>query len=222
MVARMHGELDIPEQERKLLTKWLVEDDVPVDAMLDALEHAKPALHRKTLANAVTESAKLDPKLVIEGLGIFSNVVNTVLGLRDGEEDSQEVIRALFHAAVSEPDPQKLETFITRVNRLFTLPAVVVTAKALGVRHSTPNTFCQARTVADVRHVFTENGLKAEAAIIVHQLKILFHTGPERDLDQIFLTLTREDLDSLKRVIDRAIQKHDELKRITPSGIQLL
>lgn len=85
------------------------------------------------------------------------------------------------------------------------------------------NTFCRARTISEVRPVFTEgDALKPEAAIIVHQLNIVFHSGPKLDENEFFVTLDSEDLIALKNVVDRALRKDKEIVGVLREGIHLL
>jgi len=215
----MRAELDIPDADRELVRKWLVDGEDPIDRVIGALAEANPALTRATLARAIAEKTKIAQPTVSEILRVAFNIVQTVRN----EEEIGEAILAVFNDVVKEPtDADKLDGFKRRVDRLLSLRAVVITAKALGVKFANPGSFCHARTISELRPVFSEDGLKPEAALIVHQLKITYHAGPELDDFEFFVTLGKADLEALKKVVERAISKHDQLAKIVPEGIQLL
>jgi hypothetical protein len=216
----MSADLDIPKEDCEQIKKWLIDGQEPAEAVLSALKDAKPTLQRKTLVDAITKAIGGDRSVVNDILRIFFNVLFTVRS----REDLKERIEEVYHVAVGSEasDADKLKAFSERVMQLVSLRAMVITGKALRVKLSNSNTFCRARTVSEVRPVFAEQTLKPEAAIIVHQLSIVFHTGPEMDEDEFFVTLDAGDLESLRKVIERALTKEKEIAGTLGEGIQLL
>jgi hypothetical protein len=217
----MSHSINIPKEDREQIKKWLVEGEDPADKILEALRDAQPSLQRSVLARAVTQAIQGNSAVVNQVLRIYFTVLRTVrLG-----EDLDEMISAVYQAAVShEPtDAEKFKNFSRRVHRLLSLRSLVITSKAAGVMVGNANTFCRARTISEVRPVFTEgDALKPEAAIIVHQLNIVFHSGPKLDENEFFVTLDSEDLIALKNVVDRALRKDKEIVGVLREGIHLL
>ena len=160
-----------------------------------------------------------DRSLVDQVLRIFFNVLKTLRA----KGDLEETIQALYQAAIGQAtgDADKLKGFQHRVKELASIPSLVITAKALGVLAANANTFCRARTVSEVRPIFTEDAL-SRRAVIVHQLGIIVHSGPKLEENQFFVTMDADDLEDLKHVITRALDKNKEIVRLMQDRVQLL
>jgi hypothetical protein len=93
---------------------------------------------------------------------------------------------------------------------------LVTVAKAIDLMGSNEHTFSSARIITDVRYVFSRDLTPTPtASIIVHTLQI---EDLESDKD-MFVVLTRTDLDTLREIIDRAIKKDETLaKLVAQSG----
>jgi hypothetical protein len=188
---------------------------------LEALRNTKPSLRRSAVARAVTQAIQGDSVIVNQFLRICFNVLQTMRL----HPDRDEMILAVYQAAVNPEriDAEKFKSFSHRVHELLSLPALVITSKAAGIMVGNSNTFCRARTISEVRPVFTEEEvLKPKAAIVVHQLNVIFHSGPKLDENEFFVTLNSEDLVKLKNVIDRALRKDREIVSVLRDGVQLL
>ncbi len=216
----MSSDLDIPKEDCEQIKKWLIDAEEPAKSVLSALKDAKPTLRRKALADTITTAIHGDREVVNSILRIFFNVLITIRS----KDDSQEQIDALYHAAAgsSASDADKLKEFGERVMQIISLPALAITGKALRIKLANTNSFCRASTTSEIRPVFAYQTLKPEAAIIVHQLRILFHTGPKMDDAEFLVTLDAQDLESLRKVIDRALAKDKEMAGTLCQGIQLL
>ncbi len=198
---------DIAEDERKLIREWLIDDNERLEPVLKVLSETAPALRRRVLVSAVADKTGVDQKTSDSLLRMFFSLVSTIFS----SQDREDAISSIFHVVLGEPaEAEKLSAFKLKVERLLALRSVEITSKALRVMFDNPNTFCRARTLSELRPIFTDDGLKAQAAVIVHQLKLVYHSGPDHKENEIFITLDREDLDAMRRVIDRAIAKDAE------------
>jgi hypothetical protein len=210
---------EIPEAERKVIKEWLVEGDDRLGSVLGALEAATPTLLRQSLIDQVVQKTQLDSKVLGEVLPVFFSLVSTVTNA----DDEADAIRTIFNTVVNQlADVEKLKAFEERVRRLVGLRSIEITSKALRVMFDNPNTFCRARTLSELRPIFSKEGLRAETGVIVHQLKLVFHTGPKKVEREVFLTLDRNDLDEIKKLMERTIAKHNELERISSDKIMIL
>jgi hypothetical protein len=210
--------LSVPEDDSKIVKTWLLDDNASFPALLDALKQAKPALQRSELVKQVVEKSGIGAEQVEEVLGVLFNLVQTAAKWHEAGE-STPFLPTLFHA-LNGPEPvdaDKLQRFTARAGELLSLKVIEVTSKALAVQVENSKIFCDARVVSELRPVFSDSdsdGIKAEAAVIVHQLKLVFHTGGDYDRDAVFISCDRGDLVALKKVLDRAIAKHDSLVQI--------
>lgn len=206
--------LEIPEPDRELLAKWLVKGEGPIDKVLDVLEAAEPTLRVRDLAKRVADEAGIEADAADDLVTVFQNLALTVS--RFDEEERSSVPTIIFHSIVGEvADIEQRELFEKRVRKILGAKSVEITAKAMGVLLDHPNTFCTARTLSEIRPVFREDGMEPQAAVIVHQLKIVYHAGPERERGEIFIALDGDNLQTMKSVLDRALRKHERLKALT-------
>jgi hypothetical protein len=101
--------------------------------------------------------------------------------------------------------------FDERMSRVLHCKSVQITAKALQILLDNPNTYCTARTLSEVRPVFNDE-LEPQAAVILHHLKLVYHKGPDRQREELFVALDRDALEQLHRVLSRAIAKNNKLE----------
>ena len=87
-----------------------------------------------------------------------------------------------------------------------------LSAKANGVIGEQERLFCEARILSDCRPIFDRRPSDGPIALaIVHTLKISYHRGGA-DLEEFFVALDTEDLQTLKSVILRAEEKQAALR----------
>lgn len=206
--------LEIPEFDRELLAQWVVRGEGPIDKVLDVLKNAEPTLRIRDLARRVAEEVGLAVETANDLVTVFQNLALTVARFDDDERETAPA--TIFHSLIGDvADVEKREAFEKRVEKILGAKSVEITAKALGILWDHPNTFCTARTISEIRPVFREEDMEPHAAVIVHQLKIVFHAGPEHERDEIFIALDGEHLLALKSVVDRALKKHEQLKAMS-------
>jgi hypothetical protein len=202
--------LEIPESDRQLLKKWLASDEYPTDQMLSFLEKADPALREKSLGKELATATGIPVEAASDLLEVLFSMVHTVSRL---EEDEKENAPSLIARSVlgEVAEVGKRELFEARVKRIIHLKAIEITGKALGVLLDNQNTFCLARTLSELRPIFSEGTLEPRASVIVHQLKIVYHAGTKRDRAEVFIACDARALRTLRKVIDRALDKQEKM-----------
>lgn len=203
-------DLEIPEEDRAVLADWLGSTDDRLDKVLSVIEGAKPTLRRSQLVDHIAHETSLDADAIGPLVDTLINVIHTVAAFSD--DDRAQAV-AIVGRAIGGDDADRTR-IDKRLDRILQSKALEITGKAYGVLSDNPNLFCSARTLSELRPVF-DRGLDARAAVIVHQLKLVYHTGPSSERSDLFLALDRSDLDYLKTIIDRAIEKHDKLEAMT-------
>jgi hypothetical protein len=94
-----------------------------------------------------------------------------------------------------------------RLSKLLTVSAVRLAAKALDLAGDYEHLFVDARILTDVRPVFPDDETKAPAAaVIVDTLKINYY-GPDGNLRSFHVALDQAELDELRKVIVRGLEK---------------
>jgi hypothetical protein len=132
------------------------------------------------------------------------------------EEFADKVCDAMESLASDELRLSQSEHGQFRENLIELLSADVFTivSKVQDLATEDEHTFCQARIVTDLRPVFgtrVEDGPRA--MVVVHLLKLAYHQGSEAH-HQFYVALDEKDLQSLKKVIERAESKAKTLRSV--------
>jgi len=201
--------LEIPEEEREVLAEWIGADDDRLDRVLTVVESIKPTLRRQELTEQIAEATAIAHDAVEGLVDRLINMLHTMSAFPG--EDRDVAVAVLTRAIRGEGVHADAERFAKRLDRILQSKVFEVTGKAMGVLSDNQNLFCSARTLSEIRPVFVDRGLDPQAAVIVHQMKLVYHTGPRGERSEIFIAFERGDLNLLKEVVDRAIAKHEKL-----------
>jgi hypothetical protein len=103
---------------------------------------------------------------------------------------------------------------------LMELPAIITSAKASDLLTEYDRIFGDARIVTDIRPVFMEDPHElANGAVIVSTLKVQYQDA--RGNSSFYVALDTQDLEALKKVVDRALSKIDTVKeRLDRAGLE--
>jgi hypothetical protein len=142
------------------------------------------------------------------------------------EEFTREIARAAEATGDEKlrASPDRWEVLRERLGRILgpTSP-LWLSAKANLLRVEQERLFCDARILTDIRPIFGRKASTGPAALtIVHTLKLSYHHGSE-ELEELFVSLDDDDLQTLKQVIQRAEEKQGALEPLVQkTGIDLL
>ncbi len=129
-------------------------------------------------------------------------------------EAAKDAVAAAVDADVVDRD--KSNALGDRLKGLLTANAVSVTAKAGWLATQHERVFVDCTTYTDIRSVFSSDVEKgdptAHSAVVVHNLEIEFHRGPEHKSE--FFAMDGNDLRTLRTVIERAISKEEQLRKV--------
>jgi hypothetical protein len=107
------------------------------------------------------------------------------------------------------------ESYINRLVVLLTGKQVFYASKADDLINNYGNTFILSRIVTDIRPVFDiELTEEIRAGMIIHNLTIHYQSNDEPYHKNITLSLTPDDVQELRRVLDRAELKEERLQAI--------
>ena len=189
----------------------------------DVFEQIASALEKAQLVGGMKELA--------------SSVVNEVPSLK--REEIEDILRSVFSLSVfmtdedtplsqnlanlsrameasgkrdlSLSEEEKFE-FEKRLERLLRIKAVAISSKVQRLRLEYPITFHDAIIVTDMRPVFDQAEERPLGCAISHTLRIGYHENA--DHKEFFITLDEEDLETLKKAIERAETKAHSIKSL--------
>lgn len=185
-------------------------ENTQLESVLKLLEAAEPSLEAATLAKLLVEMASLAPTEAEGLITVLVSLANTVGRFEAGERGAAPSIVA--RAVLGEvSDAKRRATFESNIERILKIRAIEITGKAIGVLLDNEHYFCSARTLSEIRPIFASENLEQRAAVIVHQLKIVFHEGPRNATKEIFVACDIDSLRSLQAVLNRAVEKHMKL-----------
>ncbi|MBI2681955.1 MAG: hypothetical protein HYX26_01835 [Acidobacteriales bacterium] len=128
------------------------------------------------------------------------------------EEFVSEVADALED--VHELTPNDRPVLLKNLDTLLTSDLFTITTKVFDLKTESDKIYCESRILTDLRPVFGIDVNEGPTAMVVmHQLKLSFHQGGPRHQD-VYIALDADDLEELKKVLERAEQKAATLRAI--------
>jgi len=118
---------------------------------------------------------------------------------------------------------EECEAGAERLSMLLEIDSLEVLARAVELLVEDGQRFCRARTLSDIRPVFSPDGDPPAVfgAVIRHSLKVRYHV--ESDTEAFIVTVDDRGLLELRDAIDRAIAKGRSLRRVVEqSGMRLI
>lgn len=204
--------ITIPKSAHKVLKSLSNLDDSQFSRLITALSEATAGLSMSHFAEEVASRFEHDASsikaIVVELFqidGVRETFTLTPAELAQSVADAASDISAL-----SEEDRQVLRN---RLQQIFEgRTSLSLTAKAGGVACDYERVFYNARILTDVRPVFDHQGEVVEAAAIIHNLVI--HFGENSEHKDFYVTLDTQDIDVLRKALDRAATKANALRNL--------
>ncbi|MEX0966748.1 MAG: hypothetical protein WD077_05885 [Bacteroidia bacterium] len=140
----------------------------------------------------------------------------------DGTEQlSQALAQSYYTQFEKEAEKNYVDSLAKKIHLLLQKSDPLKTYnKALGLIAESDKLFRDCRIISDIRLLFQESISKeSNHAIVLHQLKIEYQTNEE--LKSAFFNLKREELEQLKKQVDRALEKETSIYKNFP-GIQFI
>lgn len=219
----MPTELRIPSSQRPAFASLLRYDEATMTRLQGALAAVRPALFLGDSTAEVAKATGLEQSEVAQILVMISSL----FALREQPETPRDEFVDQVAAAIKADTEltatdDRLETVTSFLRAVLSLDETLgVTSKAWTVARDFERTYCFSRVLTDVRTVFRPTSDDPAAAVVVHNLKIVYHQG--EDLNEFFVGLTSKDLVKLKKVIDRAERKEAKLREaLTSTKLTLL
>ena len=206
----------IPAPYRAGFTKIKGLSPSDFELVATALEKASVAGGLKGLTSAVIERV---PKLkrqetetvlrTLFSLSVF--VTDEDTSLSENISSLATVIQTSGIPNLALSDEERSE-FERRLERLLRIKAVSIASKVQKLGYEYPNTFREAMILTDMRPVFDKPEDRPVGCTISHTLQIQYHEGS--DHKEFYVTLDADDLESLKKAVQRAETKASSIKTV--------
>ena len=184
------------------------------ESLASALEKAPLVGGLKELTASVVQQIPSMQRQEIED--ILRALFSLSVLVTDEETPLSENLSKLTKAMQSNPslalsEQEKVE-FEKRLARLVTVRTVVLSSKVQRLRTEYPITFHDAIVLTDMRPVFDKAEDKPLGCTISHTLRITYHENG--DHKEFFAMLDDDDLESLKKAVQRAEVKASSVKSL--------
>jgi hypothetical protein len=206
----------IPKEGRKSLGELLKASPKFLEAFYNALKDCEPRLLSR-------DQSQLDAKLSTfpegnaKSLGGYLRLINGTLSASD-DAPSENVVADLLAAAQATGEKElapslsgweKVREFLTKT---FALDKVRVSARALTLYYDTYRHMHDVRILTDARPVFSKRAVDdPDGFVILHTMRVdYYEDGQAKDW---YISLDFDDLQAIKKAVDRAIDKQNSLQR---------
>lgn len=202
----------VPKGQEPVLHRLISLDDDVWRPFVSALGGTRPSLVLEDFAGEVSGKTQLSRTEASELVSVLA-VLYTV---RERLGDAfYPALREALNAATIESlhlNEDRWLSFKGRLNTVLSLDhSLGVTAKALEIRAENQHTYCHSRVITDVRPVFAAKpGSSPLAVMPIHTLKLAFHEGSQ--VRDCFVVMDRKDVEELKRMLERALEKEQSLR----------
>jgi hypothetical protein len=160
-----------------------------------------PGLHPQRYAPILVEVAGIDEQ---ESTRLLRALTGMYLAHLQENVTLEEYAQAIAREYLADEEGGADQLANSIVTLLGQHDSLGVSAKALALRFSGIHTLCGTpRLITDIRPVFQEREpLKLKATLLLHSLVLSYHVGEQ--VHELTLTLDDSDLDSLRKILDRA------------------
>jgi hypothetical protein len=210
-VSRIRS-VEVPEDEQGVIARLARLTDPALDGLERALCQATPTLDRENLISQLRREAILGEVVDLDEIvGSLVNVASTAYSGHVKTGDFvQVVVDAIQNDHVIELSDSDAQVLRDRLTRLAGSRCLELIAKGNLLLRANDRNYRSAQIATDLRPVCLGEDLKISAGLILHQLAIrASHNGRS---ETVFFALDSEDLNSLNRVVSRAIKKEKALR----------
>lgn len=225
--------LNIPERYRSSLSSIRFLSDRQVQEIRTVLDQVAPPSSQNTSAAqelpsdpgaAMIAVRKASPRTDIANFTKILEVLIAMYEIKSQRDVSVETFVDDICDAMEGLDSPELHLqhserpeFAGKLLTLLNAEVFALVAKAHDLATEDERTFCHARILTDLRPIFgsvVEDGPKA--MIVMHTLKLAFHQqGSNDDHGEFYVALDSDDLQTLRKLIDRAEAKAKSLSAVS-------
>jgi hypothetical protein len=192
-----------------------------------------PDRHREAIVSVLNLSAEAGEQLLKQLQDCDGKNAAMINVLEDAVGNGRAVLRALVSLALVPrrfPIPANdLDAAVKKsfgapesefpIGQLVTSKPLEQFAKALDLRNAYERILLSSRVVSDIRPVFDDDEIREdiEAAMVNHTLQLKVRVG-DREPEDLHVAVDIDDLKSLRKHIDRALEKETAARRLIEKG----
>lgn len=202
------------------------------DLDLEAVKAIRASLDRMATEPEISENSR-EPEIVaataMESISRpskssdFATVGEALVSMYGVKSNSdlplEEFVSGVADSLEEVPDPHlrllpsQREEFTQKLTVLLNSDMFAISAKLSDLRTENERIFCHARILTDLRPVFGKDVNDGVVAMLLtHNLKISFHAAGRKGDHEIFVSMDTEDLEELRKTIERAQTKAKKVK----------
>ena len=186
--------------------------------VLDLLDAVEPTASRRVLDESLQDEIHV-------AVSDTSALLDAITGLATHSHLSQSSVADIAERVASSPQLQPgedAEDLASRIERLLTCDAIRVYSKASAIGSSHERIFANAQILTDLRPVFRNDETsypQPEGVLLAHTLSLHF-IGSDGTHDNFFVVLDDDDIETMRKLFDRAMNKADSMRQlILKSGL---
>ena len=219
------AEFRVPPYQTQALQTFVTLPRDSTEALLRALQDAKPTLAPAGLVRQVEKKVNIPPAHILEILQLIASLLIAVhTSKKTKESTAAAVARVISDEKLTgkELTSDEVDGLTSKLLSFLQLRVLEITAKATDVMLQHKNVFVGSRVLTDLRPIFSEEDLSPVGCVIIHQLEIEAYT--DRSRVSYFAALDSTDLKRLRAVIQPSdsersgVEKNHRSKRIILSG----
>ncbi len=218
--ASMNGRVAIPPTHRAALVVLAELTQEAFQSLCDTLESLPATLQRDEMFT------RIQAVLRSEDAGKANDLLSALLGAATlkgrREVEAKELAKAVAYQDSLDITTSTREVLTERLFRLLQIRSVAKVAKAFDMLFEHERVFHGARVITDIRPVFPDDVSEgADGAVLLHTLKLDLHVASGSS--ELYVALDSRDLQRLKQVLQRALEKDRELRKfLAAAGLALL
>ena len=219
----MADRLEIPPGQKAALARILHFSQKERASLVDLLKESEPSILGRKFVSGWVQKAKVPETEAAELFQLLASMyVSMDLSRQPTEKFVEDVTAALKASGDSTLRPKdgdwgSIQSFLSQVFSLET--TFGVSAKATDIRSEYKHVFCTARILTDLRPVYGRDvEERPSAGVVVHEAKITYHDSGEEQTKDFYVALDNDDIQQLKKLLDRATRKEASLKTSARKG----
>jgi len=200
----------MPESDLEILKKFIILPKNQQSIIITKIKDINPEIPWKKI-NEITEETEYDLQEVTD---FFDLIVSLYLNYYKFGKSKEEFIREVVVNSIKarKVDIEFGENENLLINELLDFHDTFgILSKVTSLKSENPNNFIDAQIISDIRQLFYQDISRfPDYALIKHSLRLLYLEGSK--IKKKFITLNKENLYELKRIIERAIDKDKTIR----------
>lgn len=187
-----------------------------VDSLVAALEKAPYSRRMTEVTSVVLKNSPTLSRTDVDSIlrALYSLCVflgDEETPLSEHLSDLTNAMQASGRSELALSESEKID-FEKRLSRFLSVKTLAISSKVQRLRLEYPNTLHDAMIVSDIRPIFDKPNERPVGCAIAHTLEIEYHESGEHK--EFHVVLDNEDLQKIKKVIQRAETKAQSLKAL--------